>query len=90
MAAIEGTLYTVPALTTTIVKAVTIVNKTALDAEFTLKFAGTEVVFEHLIVANDTITIPFIDQILEAAELIQGKSDTADAVNYYISGKEVS
>ena len=86
----EATLYTVPAATTTIVKAVTITNKTALDATVTLKFGGTEIVFQHTIMANDTITLPFIDQILEAAELIQGQAGTAAAVNYYISGKEIT
>ncbi len=85
----NGTLYTVPADHQTIVKAVTITNITAEDEEFTLQFAGQEVVCDHTIRANDTLTIPFIDQILIAADLIEGEASEAAAINYYISGKEV-
>jgi len=85
----SGTLYTVPTNKKTIVKAVTITNKTNTDQVFTLKFAEQEIVYEHTILANDTITIPFIDQILETGETIKGHANATSAVNYYISGKEI-
>lgn len=88
----NATLYTAPASVGNyaIIKAVTLCNKTAAAATVTLKFDGIEIVAGHSIVAYDTITIPFIDQILDAGELIEGLSDTAAAINYYISGKEVT
>lgn len=82
------TIYTVPNGKYTIVKAITITNKTDTHQVFTLKFAGQEVVYEHPIVGNDMLTIPFIDQILEENEEIEGHASETDSVNYYISGKE--
>lgn len=86
----KATLYTVPASTTTYVKAITVCNKDAVDHTFTIYLAGLEVVFSHTITAKDTITIPFLDQILNATELIEGNADANSMVNFYISGREVS
>lgn len=88
----NATLYTAPASAGAyvIIKAVTLCNKTAIDATATLKFDGVEVVCGFTVLANDTVTIPFIDQIIEASEIIEGSSGTASAVNYYISGKEIT
>jgi len=86
----SATQYTVPASTTTLVKAITLCNKTASDATVTLLFGGTEVIYQHNIKAKDTITIPFLDQIIQAGETITGLAGTASAINYYISGKEVT
>ncbi|MNW03717.1 hypothetical protein D3C71_1996920 [compost metagenome] len=79
-----------PASTTTFIKALTICNKTATDAVVTLLLAGTEVIYQHKIKANDTITIPFLDQILNAGETITGLAGTASTLTYYMSGREVS
>lgn len=86
----SATQYTVPTSTTTLVKAITLCNKTASDATVTLLFGGTEVIYQHTIKARDTITIPFLDQILQSTETITGLAGTASAINYYISGKEVT
>ncbi|WP_433943458.1 hypothetical protein [Paenibacillus sp. SN-8-1] len=86
----SSTLYTVPASTTTFLKALTICNKTATDATVTLLLAGTEVIYQHTIKAKDSITIPFLDQILNAGETITGLAGTASALTYYMSGREVS
>lgn len=86
----NATLYTTPASTTTVVKAVTICNKTAAAQTVTLKFAGTEVIAGHSLAAYDTITLPFMDQILAAGELIEGLANANSAINYYISGKEIT
>jgi len=88
----NATLYTAPATVGSyvIIKAVTICNKTASIATATLKFDGIEIVCAYTLLAYETVTIPFIDQIIEASEIIEGSSGTATAVNYYISGKEVT
>ncbi|MCM3131914.1 hypothetical protein M3629_03910 [Paenibacillus polysaccharolyticus] len=86
----SATQYTVPVSTTTLVKAITLCNKTASDATVTLLFGGTEVIYQHTIKARDTVTIPFLDQIIQAGETITGLAGTANAINYYISGKEVT
>lgn len=87
----NATLYTAPsgAGDITIVKAITLCNKTGSTAAVTIKLDGVEIISGYSIVAYDSITIPFIDQIIEASEIIEGFSDTASAINYYISGKEV-
>lgn len=87
----NATLYTATAGVGdyAIIKAVTLCNKTASAATVTIKFDGVEVIAGYTLLANDTITIPFIDQIIEASELIEGSSGTASAINYYISGKEI-
>jgi len=90
LAATEGTLYTVPASTQAVVKAITLCNKTGTDATITLKLAGTEVLYQHTLEANDTITLPFMDQVLDAGETIAGLAGTASAITYYISGKEIA
>lgn len=83
-------MYTANTGTTTFIKAVTLCNKTATDATVTLLLAGTEVIYQHTIKAKDTVTIPFLDQILQAGETITGLAGTANSINYYISGREVS
>jgi hypothetical protein len=92
LSATNATLYTAPSTAGSfvVIKAITLCNKTASMATVTLKLDGIEVVAAYPIEARDTITIPFIDHILEASELIEGLAGTASAINYYISGKEVS
>ncbi|WP_433581583.1 hypothetical protein [Paenibacillus amylolyticus] len=79
-----------PAGTIVLVKALTLCNKTANEATVTFSLAGTEVIFQHTVKAKDTITIPFLDQVLQSGETITGLSGTNNAINYYISGKEVN
>lgn len=86
----NATLYTVPANTKTIIKAITLCNKTSTAYTVTIKFASTEIIYQHTIYPNDTVTIPFIDQLIEATELIEGLASSNSAINYYISGKEIA
>lgn len=86
----NATIYTTPALTTTFVKAVNICNKTNVDDVVTLKFAGIEILYQQLIEANNSLAVPFYDQILSAGELIEGLSGASGSITYYISGREVS
>jgi len=86
----NATLYTVPASTMALVKAITVCNKTNVTVTFTIKFASTEVIHTHNLRAYDTLTIPFLDQILNTGELIEGLASSAASIDYYISGKEVT
>lgn len=85
-------LYTSPTVTGgyTIIKAITLCNITASDATITIKFAGTEVLYQKTIPAKDMRTIPFMDQIINTTELIEGLASAGSSITYYISGKEVS
>ena len=74
------------------VKALTLCNKTATARHVTITFAGTHVISEYIIPAQggeNTITIPFFDQVMNATERIQGAAEAAAAIDYYISGREV-
>lgn len=90
LAATNGTLYTVPASTKTIVKSVMLCNTGAAAATLALKLAGVEIFAGHSLVANSSLTIQNLDQILEAGELIEGSASAADTVRYYLSGKEIT
>ncbi len=85
-------LYTAPATAGShvVIKAMTLCNITAAAATVTITFNGIDVINAYSIPAHDTITIPFIDQIIEATEVIAGLAGTDSAITYYISGKEVS
>lgn len=85
----SSTLYTVPASTTTMVKAVTICNTSASSATVRLLFGPTAVIYDHTIKGNDTITIPFLDQVLASGDQIIGTASST-AIAIYISGKEVT
>jgi len=83
------TLYTTPSLTKTIVKSIILCNYTASDATVTIAFAGVNVIYEHTIIAKDTLTIQ-ITGILEASTAITGLASAGTSINYYISGIEVT
>jgi hypothetical protein len=84
------TLYTVPSATKTIIKALTLCNITASAVTVTISFASVSVIFTYTLLAYDTITIPFFDQIIEATELIQGSASSNSAITYYMSGKQIT
>lgn len=85
----NATLYTTPASTTAIVKSITLANKTATDATATIKFNGVNIVPTHTIPANDSLTLQKTD-VLETTMLIEGLAGTGTAIDYYISGIEVT
>ncbi|CAM3031158.1 hypothetical protein HP548_29495 [Paenibacillus taichungensis] len=82
-------LYTVPNGVTTMVKALTVCNSNSIVVNLTLLFAGTYVISNYPIKPSETITLPFMDQVLLSGEAISGLA-TAGALNCYISGKEVT
>ncbi|CAM4469061.1 hypothetical protein [Paenibacillus xylanexedens] len=84
------TVYTVPASTTSFLKALTICNTAASgEVDFTMTLGGTKIINSHKLKAFDTITIPFLDQIILAGETIQVQS-AGNAASFFISGKEVT
>ena len=90
LADMNTTLYEVPEGKKTFVKAITICNTAGSPVTFTIKFDGWEVIKDHIITANNTLTVPFLDQILHSEEKIEGEASGTDIINYYISGKEVT
>ena len=85
----SATLYTVPALTKTILKEIVLCNKTALDATVTVTLDGINIVCGKTIAKNDTYVIEF-HSIVEAGKIIAALAGTASAIDIYISGIEVA
>lgn len=86
----NATLYTAPGSGKVIVKSITLCNKTAVAATATIKLDGIAVVSGHSIVAYDSLIIPYIDQMLDASDLIEGLAGTASAIDCCISGVEIA
>ena len=84
----NGTLYSVPASTTTIIKSVTLCNITSTPATITLKAGGTTFVNAYTITANNTVILTDVG-IMSAGELIEGSQGTNGAISVWISGMEV-
>ena len=76
-----------------IVKAVTLCNKSTTACSVSMNFASVPVLSAYSIPAvggENTITIPFMDQVMNATERIQGFGTASSAVAYYISGRGVT
>ncbi|MCL6615560.1 MAG: hypothetical protein K6T39_00245 [Anoxybacillus ayderensis] len=84
-----STAYTVPTNTTTIVKNIMLINKTASAATATVTVAGIEVVYNYTVNANDFMVID-LSLVMSAGETITVQAGTANAINVYISGVEVA
>ena len=82
-----STAYTVPSGITTIVKNIVIANKTSSAATVTITAAGTEIVYQNWISANDTVVLD-LSLVMHASETITVQAGTANAINIYISGVE--
>lgn len=87
------TLYTVPALTSTVLRYIRFVNTTATDRTVTMSIgadaAATRIFAAMTVPANGSMdwtgTIPLV-----AAEIIQASASAATAINVIISGIEVT
>lgn len=73
----------------TVIKAFTLCNTTASNLNITITLAETEIIKNHVIKAYDTITLPFLDQIIIGGETVKIQGSAA-GITYYISGKEVT
>lgn len=85
----NATLYTTPASTIAIVKSVILANKTGTDATATIELDGAYLMFEHVVPANDSVVLQ-LTAVLETTMLIEGLAGTTTAIDYYISGVEVT
>jgi hypothetical protein len=75
------------------VKAITLCNKTAADVWVTIQFNTINVLHRYVVPGygdreENTITIPFVDQVMTAGQRITGRADVSSAIDYYISGFE--
>jgi hypothetical protein len=82
-------VYTVPAGKKAFVKAMTLCNVYDEESKVYVTLAGTSVIGGFVIPAHNTITIPFLDQILEEGETIGIFSAIGKSSSFYISGREV-
>ena len=74
------------------VKALTLCNKSTESCHSTITFAGTNMIYQYILAApggENTITLPFFDQVMSSGERIQGMAEAASSIDFYISGREV-
>jgi hypothetical protein len=84
--------YTVPEGKKAFVKAVTICNvNLTYESQFYITLGGVYVAWHHSLKPTDSITIPFLDHILESGEgiVVSRFGSAASNIDYYISGREV-
>lgn len=86
-ATINTTLYTVPALTTTVVTNILVANTASSAATFDLSLNGVQIFNDTAIAANSTAMFD-LKQVLDATQTIQGLA-SATSVNFHISGVEI-
>lgn len=84
---INTTLYTVPALTTTVVTNILVANTASSAATFDLSLNGVQIFNDTAIAANSTAMFD-LKQVLDATQTIQGLA-SATSVNFHISGVEI-
>lgn len=87
------TLYTVPALTSTIIRHIRAINPDTVSHTFDLWVNGSADANR----VTETITVPAggsveddVYVVMGAADTLQGKADTSSKVTVYVSGAEVS
>jgi hypothetical protein len=85
----EAILYTVPTGKQTIVKAITICNTTSATQTIFISLGGVPILSGYLLPLYDSLTIPYLDQIIDSGDSIEGYVFGSSLVSYYISGKEV-
>jgi len=76
-----------------VVKAVTLCNKTASDVWVTMQFNNTNILHQYVVPGygdreENTVTIPFFDQVMNAGQRITGRAEVSSAIDFYISGIE--
>jgi hypothetical protein len=84
----SATLYTVPALTTTVITNIAIVNTSASAQTFTLALDGVALHTTTAIAANTTYYLD-LKQVLTTTKIVTGLA-SATSVNYHISGIEIA
>lgn len=86
-----ATIYTTPAATTTIIRAIRVVNETATAASFTFSIgvdgAGTRIWYQHSVYLGDEFEWTG-NMVLAAAEVIQAFASLATTLTITMSGIE--
>lgn len=85
----SATLYTVPAATTAVVTNIVLSNSSSAAATVTMSLDGVGLLTGVEIGANSVVAID-LRQVLSAADLIAGESDTDAVIDYHISGVEIA
>lgn len=88
LATSSATLYTVPASTKTILKEITLCNKTNTSTTATINVNGVTIVGGKTIPKNETYVIE-LHSIIEVGKIIEGLAGMANTIDIYISGIEV-
>jgi hypothetical protein len=84
----SGTLYTVPASTTTVVTNIVVTNSAATAGTFTITLDGVDL-FKTCAIAANTTAMFDVKQVLATTKVIAGFA-SAVTVNFHISGMEIS
>jgi hypothetical protein len=87
------THYTVPALTTTVVRHILFTNDSSADETVTLSFGAdgsTTRLFSEVVVFSKSVVDWTGFQVLAAGEIIQASCSANSAVNLTVSGVEIS
>ena len=88
LATSEGTLYTVPASTNTVVTNILLCNTTSSAITSTIKLATHDVLNTVSVAANGIFALD-LRQVMDATEVISGSASAA-GLKVHISGTEVS
>ncbi len=70
---------------------ITFCNTSSVKQKIWVKLADIPIIHAYEIPpigAENTLVIPFMDQIIHSGEFLLAKADDPDAVSFYISGKE--
>ena len=84
----EGTLYTVPSSTSTVVSSLVICNQAASAATFTITLDAVDL-FKDVAIAANTTAMFDLKQVLATTKIIAGLA-SAITVKFHISGVEIS
>lgn len=84
------TLATVTAAGTLLLGFMSLANKYSADATCFITLNGIQIVPGKTIATKDAIFPPVQGAIVSAGATIQGYANTASAIDYYISGDEVT
>lgn len=84
----SSTLYTVPALTKTLITSVVVTNTSGTNATFDMSLNGVQIANDVIAPANDSIILE-LKQVIDSGQTITGLASVT-AVNFHISGLEIS
>lgn len=84
----SATLYTTPALTTTLISSILVTNTAASTATYDILLNDVSIANDVTVPANDSALLE-IKQVVETGQTIKALA-SATTVNFHISGLEIS